>query len=94
MAPRPSRGPRREASSAERALHVRELHVTDAERLSVYNHVARHIKEDFGADVLPFADLGKLSQPDRLAALHVTAADVAGWFRSMKSRRSSVPWDR
>ena len=50
--------------------------VSAADRKGIYNHLAKHIKDDFNAPVKPFEDLGKMSEEELLAYLELTPKDL------------------
>lgn len=52
------------------------MSLSDADKKGIYDHVAKHIKDDFGADVPAYADLGKMTDEELLTTLQITAEDI------------------
>lgn len=69
------------------------MNLDPEDKKGVYNHVARHIKSDFGADVAPLKDLSEMNDEQIFKALDITAEEVDSIIQAEKDMEQDITND-
>ena len=68
--------------------------IPEDSKRTVYNHLARHVRADFGEEVPAFDELVKLTEPELLAALTTTDEEVLSFAEQPEAQAPRLSQDQ